>query len=435
VSRALRPYPEYKDSGVPWLGEISAHWEVRRQRNIVSMLVSNVDKHTVEGEIPIRLCNYVDVYKHDVITDRIPFMRATASRAEINRFRLQVGDVVITKDSETWDDIGVSALVAYQAPDLVCGYHLAILRPRKNFVYGAFLSRALQSQGVAAQFHVSANGITRFGLSQNAIKSVWVPVPPLPEQQAIARFLDHHDRLTRRYIRAQRRLIELLNEQKQALIQQAVTRGLDPHVKLKPSGVEWLGEIPVHWGAIRVRSLVESIDQGVSPQAEVFLADDNSWGVLKSGCVNGVFFRETEHKRLPNGFEIDPKIVVKVGDVLVSRACGSPKFVGSVGRVESLSYKLILSDKTFRLDFKDHRKVLRSKTDQIDVAIARAQRQIDLVREYRTRLIADVVTGKLDVRGVPLPDLDEAGDPGDLDKLEEDVELDNLDAEEMDYAG
>jgi type I restriction enzyme S subunit len=216
----LKPYPAYKDSGAPWLGRIPVHWEVRRQRNIVSMLVSNVDKHTVEGEIPVRLCNYVDVYKHDVITDRIPFMRATASQAEINRFRLQVGDVVITKDSEMWDDIGVPALVAYQAPDLVCGYHLAILRPRKNFVYGAFLLRALQSPGVAAQYYVSANGITRFGLSQDAIKSAWVPVPPRPEQRAIARFLDHHDRLTRRYIRAQRRLIELLNEQKQALIQQ-----------------------------------------------------------------------------------------------------------------------------------------------------------------------------------------------------------------------
>jgi len=237
MTATLKPYPAYKDSGVPWLGDVPAHWEVRRQRTVTKMLVSNVDKHTHEGEVPVRLCNYVDVYKHNIITDRLPFMRATASQEEIDHFRLQIGDVLITKDSEMWDDIGVPTLVAYESPDLVCGYHLAILRPRKDVICGDFLLWALQSQGVASQHYILANGITRFGLSQDAIKSVWLPIPPLAEQRAIAAFLDHHDRLTRRYIHAQQRLIKLLTEQKQALIQQAVTRGLDPMSRSRIRGL------------------------------------------------------------------------------------------------------------------------------------------------------------------------------------------------------
>ena len=98
-------YPAYKPSGVSWLGDVPSPWEVRRLRTIADMRVSNVDKHTREDEVPVRLCNYVDVYKNDRITPAMPFMTATASRDEIERFRIESGDVLITKDSETWDDI------------------------------------------------------------------------------------------------------------------------------------------------------------------------------------------------------------------------------------------------------------------------------------------------------------------------------------------
>ncbi|MGC2409294.1 MAG: restriction endonuclease subunit S, partial [Methyloceanibacter sp.] len=150
-------------------------------------------------------------------------------------------------DSESWNDIGVPAIVEYAAPDLVCGYHLAILQPREEVLTGRYLLRALQSQGVAVQYHVAANGVTRYGLSHDSIKSILLPIPPLSEQSAILRFLDYVDRRIRRYIRAKQKLIALLNEQKQAIIHRAVTRGLDPNVRLKPSGVEWLGGAPEHW--------------------------------------------------------------------------------------------------------------------------------------------------------------------------------------------
>jgi type I restriction enzyme S subunit len=260
------------------------------------------------------------------------------------------------------------------------------------------------------------------------------------------------DRRIRRYIRAKQKLIKLLEEQKQAIIHRAVTRGLDPNVRLKPSGVEWLGDVPEHWEVGRLKSLVQRIEQGISPQAENYLAGNAAWGVLKAGCVNRGVFRESEHKRLPPDFEIDPLLAVAEGDVLVSRASGSPQLVGSVGRVQNLHYKLILSDKTFRLIFNQRadpdfmvlamnsryyrRQVeqaisgaeglannlplsslraftfltplrkeqlaitehLRDATERIASVLERAQREIALLCEYRTRLIADVVTGKLDVR-------------------------------------
>ena len=115
----LNPYPTMKDSGNDWLGAVPQHWEVRRLRTIAELRVSNVDKHTKDNETPVRLCNYVDVYKNDRISEDIEFMQATATPDEIERFRLDADDVLITKDSETWDDIGVPALVTYSADDLI----------------------------------------------------------------------------------------------------------------------------------------------------------------------------------------------------------------------------------------------------------------------------------------------------------------------------
>ena len=264
----LRSYPAYKPSGVPWLGDEPEHWEVRRIRSIAEMRVSNVDKHTIDGETPVRLCNYIDVYHNDTITNDLSFMRATASRSEIERFRLRPNDVLMTKDSETWNDIGIPALAETDDDDLVCGYHLAILRPQ-TAVMGKYLARALQSKPVAYQSHVQAKGVTRFGLSHDAILSVSIPLPPLDEQAAIVRYLDHADELINRYISAKERLIALLEEERQAVIHQAVTRGLDPDAPLKPSGVDWLGDVPAHWEMSRVKNEFDSLNHRRIPLSAV----------------------------------------------------------------------------------------------------------------------------------------------------------------------
>lgn len=471
----LKRYPTTKESGVDWLGEIPTHWELRRLRTVTNLRVSNVDKHVAKGETAVRLCNYVDVYKNDQIDSSLDFMHATATDEEIERFRLERGDVLITKDSEAWDDIGVPALVTEPAADVISGYHLALLRPRSDALLGAYLFRALQSNAVKRQFDVEAKGVTRYGLSHAGIKSVRVPLPPLSEQAAIVRFLNHADGRIRRYILAKQKLIALLEEHKEALIHEAVTGRIDvrtgqPYPSYKESGAKWRGAMPEHWGYRRLKSLVKRIDQGVSPQAENYLADSGSWGVLKAGCVNAGEFRDSEHKRLPSDFVFDPALTVQLGDVLVSRASGSPRLVGSVGRVSVLKYRLILSDKTFRLVFTDEvdpdfmvlamkgphyrqqveraisgadglannlplsslrtfcfaiptideqRAVVRHITtiwcDKLAGSLRQAKRNVALFKEYRNRLIADVIGGKLDVRAVAarLPENVVAEEPSD----------------------
>jgi type I restriction enzyme R subunit len=126
----LKPYPEYRESGVP------ISWELRRLRHVLDMRVSNVDKHAKDGEEPIRLCNYVDVYKNERITERLSFMRATASPEEISRFHLQTGDVIITKDSEDWTDIGVPAYVD-QVDQLVALYLRGAARDQLDAILDA----------------------------------------------------------------------------------------------------------------------------------------------------------------------------------------------------------------------------------------------------------------------------------------------------------
>jgi type I restriction enzyme S subunit len=459
----LKPYAEYGESGVSWLGALPKHWNVRRLRNVSRLLVSNVDKHTREEEQPVRLCNYVDVYKRGRITAGIPFMRASASPEEVSRFRLRLGDVVITKDSESWDDIGVPALVEYEAPDLVCGYHLAILRPRADVVTGAYLFRTLQSRQVSAQLHVLANGVTRYGLSHGAINGVQVPVPSLDEQSAIVRFLDHAERRIRRYIRAKQRLIRLLEEEKQAIIDRAVTRGLDPTVRLKPSGVRWLGSVPGQWEVAPLRRgwtvtdckhmTVPFVEDGI-PLASV--REVQSFDVVLSEAKRTTqewYEKLIEGGRKPRRGDIIYCRNVSVGasayvatdecfamgqDVcLIRSAKQDQRYLNYFLHSQAMEHQLalLLVGSTFdRINVSDikglvvlvpplaEQRVIANYLDgaleKVDREIANARSAIALLHEYRTRLIADVVTGKIDVRETTAHLPDEADDLSTLDEAD-----------------
>ena len=240
-------YPAYKPSEMAWVRRLPEHWRVFRLKNIASVRFSTVDKKTEEGETPVRLCNYTDVYNNDRIVDDPEFMQATATAEEIARFTLRRDDVLITKDSEEWNDIAVAAHVTQDMPGVLCGYHLAHIRPHPALVDGAFLSRAFSADGVRQQFHVAANGITRYGLPNRAIAGALFPIPPLDEQRAIAAFLDRETARIDELIAKKQRLIELLKEKRQAVISRAVTKGLNPNAPMKPSGIDWLGDVPAHW--------------------------------------------------------------------------------------------------------------------------------------------------------------------------------------------
>ena len=435
-------YSNHQPSVIQWLRDAPDHWTTRRIRTVAEMRVSNVDKHTREGEIPVRLCNYVDVYKNDKITQQIPFMRATASEEEIGKFKLNRNDVVITKDSEAWDDIGVPALVTEPADDLISGYHLAILRPRAD-TYGPYLFWTLQSKPTAYQFQVEAKGVTRYGLGHHEIQSAIVPHPPLPEQTAIVRFLDHADEQIQRYIASKERLIALLEEERQALVHQAVTRGLDPSVRLKPSKVEWLGDVPEHWRIGPLKRAFVSMDYGISESA----SDSGTIHLLTMGNLRDGQVIVPHDGGVDS---VDEYLLLREGDLLFNRT-NSRELVGKVGlfaghdspttfasylvRMRPLPdqepeyLNMALNDASFisharresvpslhqsnlnptrygrihiALPPKDEQgdilRTLQKETATLRDSAIQTRRQIDLVNEYRTRLIADVVTGQLDVR-------------------------------------
>jgi type I restriction enzyme S subunit len=227
VTRGLDTDVPLKPSGIEWLGAIPEHWETSRLRNLVELRVSNVDKHSKAGELPVRLCNYTDVYKNSVITAEMPFMAATASRDEIAAFHIRVGDVIITKDSEDWQDIGVPAIVAQTADNLVCGYHLAILRPKVSLITGRFLAFAMRCRSAATQLNIAAKGVTRYGLSQGAIKSLGLAVPSLDEQEKIVLYIDEATASLNELLRRAQREIDLIREYRTRLIADMVTGKVD----------------------------------------------------------------------------------------------------------------------------------------------------------------------------------------------------------------
>ncbi len=227
VTKGLDPNVEMKDSGIDWLGEIPKHWEIKKLKFVSQITNSNVDKKTIEGQKSVKLCNYVDVYYNDYIVENLNFMLATAASEEIEKFTLKVEDVIITKDSESADDIGIPTLVVENIKDLVCGYHLSLLRTLKKELNGAFLFYFLKSTIASSYFEIYAQGVTRFGLSLNSIKSINIPLPQTDEQIRISEFLKEFTYNTNKTIDLIKDSLSKLKEYREALITAAVTGQID----------------------------------------------------------------------------------------------------------------------------------------------------------------------------------------------------------------
>jgi type I restriction enzyme S subunit len=316
----LEPYPATKDSGVKWLGEVPEHWEVRRLGQIGRLSKGNGGTKEDEVADGVPCVRYGDLYtRHRYYIEKAK--SCVSEERAVAYTPIRFGDVLFAGSGETIAEIGKSAVNLLDEP-ACCGGDVIVFRPSINLV-PRFLGLAADSPQAAYQKSCMGRGITVMHIYGSELKYLSIALPPPEEQAAIVRYLDHVDRRVRRLVRAKRKLIALLTEQKQAIIHRAVTRGLDPDVPLKDSGVEWLGEVPAHWDRF---------------------------------------------------------------------------------------------------------------ADRLDAATCGARREIALLREYRTRLIADVVTGKLDVReaAANLPDeIDEIEPTESLDELAENGEPvdDDLDAE------
>lgn len=227
VTRGIDSSVALKPSGIDWLGDVPGHWDIALIKHVADVRFSGVDKHSHDHEIPVRLCNYTDVYKNDRITDGMDLMRATATAGEIARLTLKAGDVIITKDSETPDDIAVPAWVPEGLPGVVCAYHLGLLRPDPGRIEGEFLFRAIGSARIAEQFHVLATGVTRFALGKHDVKNAVIALPPIEEQKAICKWIDDECKPLEDAIQRAEEEIKLIREYRDRQIADVVTGQVD----------------------------------------------------------------------------------------------------------------------------------------------------------------------------------------------------------------
>ncbi len=456
------PYLAHKPSGLPWLGDVPEHWEVVQlgRIGVFSKGSGGTKDDEVSDGIPcVRYGDLYTTHNHFISRTRsyVSPLKAGAY-TPINR-----GDVLFPASGETIDEIGKSA-VNLMHTQVICGGDVIVFRPTIP-IEPKFAGYALDCPTAQSQKSLMGRGITIMHIYSGQLKYLWLPLPPLSEQRAIVRYLDYVDQRIRRYIDVKQKLIDLLEEEKQAIINQAVTRGLDPNVRLNPSGVEWLGHVPEHWEVVRNGQLFVQRNEKrfpelpileVSLRTGVTIRDFENLNRKQMMTVRGEYKRAVKGDIAYNMMRMwQGAVGVVPVDGLVSPAYvvaeplrrTEPRYFCALFRTSAYMTEAdkysrgIVKDRNrlYWEDFKQmptpcpppHEQVLIA--DAIDQSMAslndkaiRIRRQIELLQEYRTRLIADVVTGKLDMReaATRLPDV---GDDG-QDPIEENGPiLDNMD--------
>jgi len=438
----MKRYPRYKDSGIDWIDEIPFDWQMIKLKQLGMFSASGIDKKTLEGEVTVKMVNYTDIYGNqncELSNDR-DYMIVSCPQEKKRIHQVEKGDLIFTPSSETVEDIGLSALINEYLPDTVYSYHVIRFQFRKP-VSHRYKKYLCNNDLVLNQFSKYAKGTTRQILGRDDFKNIQVILPSDGEQQKTSIYLDKRTAQIDDLIVKKERMIELLKEERTALINQAVTRGLDETVKLKDSGIEWLGKIPKHWEVLKLKFVGETIigltysPDEMSPDGMIVLRASNIRNrkiLLEDNiCVN----KPIQHK-----------LIVRDGDILICSRSGSRALIGKCALIdkEHVGHSFGVFMTVFRSDFnrfiyhvfnstifsfyvgsfftstinqltvenlkniiipfppaEEQSKIadfLNNKTALIDSQIVSEEKLIELFKEYRTALISEVVTGKIDVR-------------------------------------
>lgn len=472
-----KPYSEMKDSGVQWLGMIPTHWEVRRNARIFAQRneTGYPDLPILEVSIKtgVQTRNFENSDRKQVMNKREKYKRAAKNDIAYNMMRMWQGAVGV---------VPVDGLVS---PAYV------VARPFQE-TESRYFNYLFRTSVYMNEVNKYSHGIVtdRNRLYWDEFKQMPSAFPSTGEQRKIADFLDYHKFIVLRFIRAKHRLTELLNEQKQAIIHRAVTRGLDPNVRLKPSGIEWLGDMPENWKVIALRYLGGKFGSGITPRGGASVYKPSGIPLLRSQNVHfselrlgDVAFISPEMHKTMSGTHVKPgDVLINITGASIGRVCAVPdnltdanvnqhvciirpkkrlidsNFLASFlstpfiqneiymsqngASREGLSLRSLKALPVFVPPHSEQNQVIdkiKFETSHICQAILAATNEINLLGEYRTRLISDVVTGKLDVRGVTLPEAEEAEVPDESDGMLEpetdvigDMELSELVLEEGD---
>lgn len=330
-----KPYPAYKDSGVEWLGRVPEHWEVtplKYEAEFVNGAAFKPEQWSEKGTPIIRIENLNGSLNFNCFDGEMD-----------SRYHVEQGDLLFGWSGNRGTSFG-PFIWPHEGRHYLNQHIFRICNFKfdKSWFYWSL-------KAVTAHVEDQAHGIIGMvHITKGDLGAIKIATPVLAEQQAIAAHLDRETSRIDALVAKKTRFIELLREKRQALITHAVTKGLDPNVKMKDSGVEWLGQVPEHWIQIPLKRLVRSIEQGWSPECESWPAEEGAWGVVKVGCVNGGRFRPEENKALPASLEPRPELGLCEGDVLVSRA-NTRELVGSCVAVPQSYPNLLLCDKIYRI--------------------------------------------------------------------------------------
>ncbi len=455
----LKPYAQYKDSGSPWFGSVPKHWSVLPNRAIFGEVKDR--DHPDEEMLSVTITKGIIQQKALLAGNS----KKDSSNQDKSAYKLVCPQDLAYNKMRAWQGaIGVSDFRGIISP----AYVVMRLREAHNPRYFHHLYRTPLFAKEAERW---SYGITSdmWSLRSEHFKMIYTPLPSADEQTAIVRFLDHANRRLERTIRAKRKVIALLSEQKQAIIHRAVTRGLDPSVPLKPSGIPWLGDIPQHWEIVRNMALfthrvqagkselpvlqvslrsgitAEELDQFGRPKR--LIADATKYKLIYKGDIayNTMRMWQGAVGVSPSDGLVSPAYVV-----LRPRRDTCPEFYDFIFHTEVYKQQVnrqstgIVSDRN-RLYWDSFKQMpnislqrdeqeeivtfILTETSSLNLATSRLNREIELLREYRTRLVADVVTGKLDVREAArnLPDeAEELGAPPEPDDITEELEVDAM---------
>ena len=440
----LAPYPEYKNSRLSWLGRIPSHWPEKRAK----YYFSEMDQRSQTGDEEMLSVSHITG-----VTPRSQ-KNVTMFKAESNvgQKLCQPGDLVINTMWAWMSALGVSNHEGIVSPAY------GVYRPLNSRDYDSYyLDHLLRTEKYRSEYICRSTGIRSSRLRLYPDKFLDMPVicPPLAEQFAISSFLKANNYLLQKFIQNKRRFIELLKEQKQNVINQAVARGLDPHVKLKPSGVEWIGDIPEHWEATKLKRIVrfnpsksetkvipsedrqvvflpmENISVGgvidckeKRPLSEVwsgftyFYRGDvviakitpcfeNGKGAYLNGLETDFGFGTTELIVLRPSTSIEGAFLRFITSTKQFLLLGEQFMTGAAGqqRIPTdfvKNYPIGLPPLEEQQEILNH---IQEKSTEIDQTINRAEQEINLMLEYRARLISDVVTGQLDIRSFNTPNI------------------------------
>ena len=450
----LKPYSEYRDSTHPWLGKVPSHWGEKRAK----YFYREVDERSTTGEEEL-----MSVSHKTGVTPRKSHVTMFMAESNVGHKVCRPDDLVINTMWAFMAALGVARQVGVVSPSY------GVYRPiQEKELHPDYMDRLLRIEDYKSEYLCRSTGIrsSRLRLYPDQFLRIPILCPPPEEQAAIVRFLDHVDRRVRRYIRAKRQLIALLNEQKQAIIHRAVTRGLDPNVKLKPSGIEWLGDVPVHWSFEKLRALVD-IRGGMTPSkseslywsgpipwvspkdmkfdeitgsidhiSEVALSETNIQLIEAPAVlivVRGMILARTfpvAVTAIPVTINQDMKALVPRGNVIAEYF--RELLVGMTGHVKTLIEESGHGTRVLRTEMwrdlvmpipprDEQRRILdhvRETLEQIERVRSGTESQIKLMLAYRDRMVSDVVTGAVNIR-----DAEQSPDEADTLDVEEDLLL------------